>query len=218
MKQMLKDTLILFIIPLISGIALGAVYLVTKEPIAEQQEKKKAKAYQVVFTDAASFEDEENFDVTAANEALAQVENADYSSEEIIMFAKALDANGELLGHVITVTTHAGYGGDITFSMGIRLDGTLNGISITEINETAGLGMKAPQELAPQFANKATSSRFTVIKTEPTYPSEIDAISGATITTDALTGGVNAGVAYWQYRTGQNNGTSNVVEGGVRNE
>lgn len=218
MKQMLKDTLILFVITLISGLALGAVYMLTKEPIEVQQEKKKAKAYQVVFEDAASFEDEENFQVTDAAKVYLQSENVDYDSEEIMMFAKALDANGELLGHVITVTTHAGYGGDITFSMGIRLDGTLNGISITAISETAGLGMRAPEVLVPQFEGKDTASRFTVIKTEPTYPSEIDAISGATITTDALTNGVNAGVAYWKYRVQSDMESSNTVQGGVRNE
>ena len=42
MKQMWKDTLILFVITLVAGLALGAVYLVTKDPIAVQQEKKPA--------------------------------------------------------------------------------------------------------------------------------------------------------------------------------
>lgn len=215
MKQMLKDTLILFVITLVAGLALGAVYLVTKDPIAVQQEKKKANAYRTVFSDAASFEDEENFDAQEARAVLDQADNADYSEEEITMIASALDESGELLGYVVTVTTHAGYGGDITFSMGIRLDGTINGVSITDISETAGLGMRAPDVLAPQFEGKATDSRFTVTKMGATYPSEIDAISGATITSNALTDGVNAGVIYCQYRMAQNGVISDSAKGGV---
>lgn len=215
MKQMWKDTLILFVITLIAGFALGVVYLVTKDPIAVQQEKKKADAYRTVFSDAASFEDEESFDAGEARTVLDQADNADYSEEEITMIASALDESGELLGYVVTVTTHAGYGGDITFSMGVRLDGTINGVSITDISETAGLGMKAPDELAPQFAGKATDSRFTVTKTGATYPSEIDAISGATITSNALTDSVNAGVIYCQYRMAQNGVISDSAKGGV---
>lgn len=198
MKQMWKDTLILFVITLISGLALGAVYLVTKEPIAAQQEKKKANAYHTVFEDADSFEDDENFDAAQARAVLDEADG-DYSEEEITMIASAFDQSGELLGYVVTVTTHAGYGGDITFSVGIRLDGTINAVSITEISETAGLGMKAPAELAPQFAGKTTQNRFTVTKTGATYPSEIDAISGATITSNAVTDGVNAGAVYCRY-------------------
>lgn len=197
MKQMLKDTLILFVITLISGLALGAVYMVTKEPIERQNEKKKAKAYQIVFDDAASFEDEEGFEPTTILEGVG---GEDYSDNEIMMFASAYDANDNLIGYVITVTSHAGFAGDITFSMGIRLDGTLNGISITEISETAGLGMRASEVLVPQFAGKMTDSSFTVTKMGATYPTEIDAISGATITSEALTNGVNAGIEYFQYR------------------
>ena len=40
MKQMMKDAMILFLITLISGAALGLVYEVTKEPIAQQEQKK----------------------------------------------------------------------------------------------------------------------------------------------------------------------------------
>lgn len=204
MKQMWKDTLILFVITLISGLALGAVYLVTKDPIAAQQEKKKANAYHAVFEDADSFEDDENFDAAQARMVLDQVQDADYSEEEITMIASARSESGELLGYVVTVTTHAGYGGDITFSVGIRVDGTINGVSITDISETAGLGMKAPDELAPQFAGKTTQNRFTVTKTGATYPSEVDAISGATITSNAVTDGVNAGIVYCRYVMEQN--------------
>ena len=70
----------------------------------------------------------------------------------------ALDKDGTRMGYVLTVTSHEGYGGDITFTMGIGNDGTLNGISILNISETAGLGMRAEEILKPQFAGKNVSA------------------------------------------------------------
>ncbi len=110
---------------------------------------------------------------------------------------QALDSSGQLLGYVITVTDHEGYGGDIQFSMGVTLDGTLNGISILSIKETAGLGMKAGDVLVPQFADKKVES-FTYTKSGSTGDSEIDAISGATITTNAVVNGVNGGLLFFR--------------------
>ena len=55
--------------------------------------------------------------------------------------------------------------------------------------------MKAEDVLVPQFTNKSVDA-FSYTKTGSTSDSEIDAISGATITTSALTNGVNAGLSY----------------------
>ena len=52
MKGIIKDCLILFVITLIAGAALGVVYEVTKEPIAAQEAKKKVEAQQGVFAEA----------------------------------------------------------------------------------------------------------------------------------------------------------------------
>jgi electron transport complex protein RnfG len=81
--------------------------------------------------------------------------------------------------------------------MGVTLDGTLNGISLLSISETAGLGMRAGDVLVPQFTDKNVES-FTYTKTGSTSDSEIDAISGATITTKAVVNGVNAGLEYFR--------------------
>ena len=119
----------------------------------------------------------------------------------------ALDDSGNVLGYVLTMTSHEGYGGDITFTMGIQNDGTLNGISILSISETAGLGMRAEEVLKPQFSGK-TAEKFEYTKTGAVADNQIDAISGATITTNAVTNGVNAGLYYFQ----------NALGGGVSNE
>lgn len=193
MKNMIKDALILFAITIIAGLLLGVVYDVTKEPIAEQKQKAKMEACQNVFADATTFEAYE-FDADVATQVLVEGQLTGMNIDEIM---QALDASGNLVGYVITVTDHEGYGGDIQFSMGVKLDGTLNGISLLSIAETPGLGMKAGDVIVPQLTNKQVSS-FVVTKTGSTSDAEIDAISGATITSNAIVNGVNAGLYYFE--------------------
>lgn len=209
MKNMLKDALILFVITLIAGAVLGLVYDVTKEPIAKQQQLAKDAAYKEVFADAQKFEEIAMTPDLAPDKLSAYVSEQGYNAS-IDGVASSFDGNGNLIGYVITVTTHEGYGGDIQFTMGVRNDATLNGISILSIAETAGLGMRAGEVLVPQFADKQAEV-FVTSKTEATSPEEIDAISGATITTDAFVGGVNAGLACFREFLAD-------TEGGAQNE
>ncbi len=208
MKNMLKDALILLVITLIAGAVLGVVYDVTKEPIAQQQQLAKDAAYKEVFADAEKFEEIAMKPDLAPEDLTAFVNEQGYAAS-IDGVASAFDGSGTLIGYVITVTTHEGYGGDIQFTMGVRNDGTLNGISILSIAETAGLGMRAGEVLVPQFADKQVEV-FATSKTGASEPSQIDAISGATITTDAFVGGVNAGLAcFREYLDLAEGGTSN---------
>lgn len=193
MKGMLKDAAILFAITIIAGAILGFVYDVTKAPIAEQEVKAKNEACQEVFADAVEFETAES----SEDEMTAVVAQGGFAKTSVNEVVRAKDASGNLLGYVITVTSHEGYGGDIQFSMGLRNDGTLNGISILSISETAGLGMRADEVLKPQFADKKVDA-FTVTKTGAASDEQIDAISSATITTNAMTNAVNAGLYYFQ--------------------
>lgn len=189
---MIKDTAILFAITLIAGLLLGLVYQITKDPIAVQKDKAKQEACQEVFADAASFAEKE---VSVPDEMLWA--EAGYAQETIDEVMEAKDASGTTLGYVITVTTKEGYGGNIRFTLGVREDGTLNGISFLEISETAGLGMRAEEVLKPHFAGKQVE-KFEYTKDGAASDEQIDAISGATITTNAVTNGVNAGLYYFQ--------------------
>ncbi len=196
MKEMMKNTGILLAITLISGLLLGVVYQITKEPIAAQEEKAKQEACMEVFADAASFEEVE----LQAPDAAAW-ESAGYAQETVDEVMAALDSAGSAQGYVITVTTKEGYGGDIQFTVGVRADGTVNGISLLSISETAGLGMRAEEVLKPQFANKNVE-KFEYTKNGAAAENQIDAISGATITTNAVTNGVNAALYYFQTELG----------------
>ena len=191
MRSMLKDAAILFAITVISGILLGVVYEITKEPIKVQEELAVAEACSEVFEEAASYEVPEG---QADGPTAVLLEN--FPEEQIDEVLEAKSDSGEVLGYILTVTTHEGYGGDIRFLMGIKNDGTLNGISLLSISETAGLGMEAPNVLVPQFTDKAVTS-FEYTKNGASADNEIDAISGATITTNAIVNGVNAGMYYF---------------------
>lgn len=193
-NTIVKDTLILTVITLLSGLLLGTVYSITKEPIRRQEETAKIKAYQEVFADAESFEK-----VEAAEGLAEKLEEENYGAVSVNEIMQALDADKNVLGYAFNVTTSEGYGGDITFSMGVKNDGTLNGISILSISETAGLGMNAKKdEFKGQYEGRKAEV-LSVIKSGTASDSEINAISGATRTSKAITNGVNAGLCAFRY-------------------
>ena len=193
MKKSIIAVITLTLITVIAGLGLGYVYELTKEPIAQKNLEAKMNAYKAVFPSAADFKEDGAVSTDAATEVLTGEGLNDETIDECLL---AVDGSGNPLGHVMTVTTAQGYGGDITISMGISNDGTLNGVEILEIGETAGLGMKADTpEFKGRFKDKKVS-RFNYTKTGASAEYEIDALSGATITTNAMVSAVNAGLAY----------------------
>lgn len=184
---MLKEAGILFAITLIVGLLLGVVYELTKEPIRIQQEKAVAEACKAVFQPADTFEE---IKYTPGEELAEELSSMGVKIGSVY---KALDGGGTVLGYVIQSTSTQGYGGNIVLYVGVRNDGTLNDISILEINETAGLGMEAPSVLVPQFHEKKVDS-FVYTKSGASEDNEIDAITSATITTSAFTNAVNGGL------------------------
>lgn len=192
-KQMVKDSLILFVITLAAGLLLGGVYAITKEPIAAAQENKKQEAFQEVFQDAASFADSDAYDV---EEAAAVLADNGYEKESIDEVKLALDADGNTLGYAMTITSNEAYDGSLQIALGIRLDGTINQISFLSLSETTGLGMEAKKPaFYEQFSDKNVEA-FAYTKSGASEEYEIDALSGATITTNAVTNAVNAGIVY----------------------
>lgn len=200
-NKIIKDALALTLITLVAGVALGGVYEITKDPIAKQEAQAKAEAYEQVFTDAAAFEEVE-MDDTLIQTIRDQLDKEGYKAQSIEEVMRAEDQSGETLGYAFTVVTSEGYGGDIQFSMGVQNDGTLNGISILSIGETAGLGMNADTPaFKDQFVGKQVE-KLQYTKNGATQDDEINAISGATVTTNAMTNGVNAGLCAFRVMEG----------------
>ena len=189
MSKTMKNTLVLTIITLIAGFALGLVYESTKDPIAQAHDAAKKEAWQAVFPEADldSFEQVE-VDQKAAGEVVKGL-GVNATIDEVCKVGED--------GYVITATDKEGYGGDIRVTVGIKADGTVNGVSILSISETAGLGMKATEPAFYEQYQGKQAEKFYVSKDggdgEP-----IDALSGATITSRAMTGAVNAALGYFQ--------------------
>lgn len=185
-NKFFKNCLALFLITLIAGVSLAVVNEITKEPIAQAENNAKLSAYNEVFADA-QFEEIENKDKILKDNS----DKIAPASVEDILVAK--DKNGNIAGYVMSAVSPNGYGGDIKVAVGISdKDDTINGISILSNNETAGLGSKCTDdEFKNQFKGKSAKGiQFT--KTGASTDTEIDAISGATITTTAVTQAVNA--------------------------
>lgn len=91
-------------------------------------------------------------------------------------------------GYVIETVT-AGYASDITMLIGVSNDGTVTGLVVRELNETVGLGANA-------LNDHAFLSQFLNTSGEAEVGTNVDAITGATVTSKAITRCVNSAVAY----------------------
>ncbi|MGP1348218.1 MAG: RnfABCDGE type electron transport complex subunit G [Stomatobaculum sp.] len=194
-SSFVQDAIRLMLITLIAGLLLGIVYAVTYEPIQAAQQAATVKAYRQVYPDAADFADNADSDalIAAAGEKIAAQGFGNVLVDKVV---DAKDASGAVIGHVINTTSKDGFGGAISISVGVQEDGTLNGIAFLSIAESAGLGMNARDtDWYQQFAGKK-EEKYSVTKTGAANDSEIDAISGATITSRAVTNAVNAAVYF----------------------
>ncbi len=187
---MMKEAGALLVITLVAGLLLGFVYQLTKKPREQQQELAIQRACAEVMPTAEKFTEIEYTLSSELTDSLAS------DGITIGTVYEAENSDGSFAGYVLESTSSEGYGGNIVLYLGI--DPTqdpmhLIGVSILSISETAGLGMRAEEVLVPQFADKSVSS-FRITKTGATSDEEIDAISGATITTKAVTNAVNGGM------------------------
>ena len=118
--------------------------------------------------------------------------DAGYEGITIDEISIVVNMDGNINGLIILVTSADGYGGDIQMAIGVDMACNIKGISFLSINETVGLGMEAQnEEFISQFYEKGVVE-FAYSKTGAVETNEVDALSGATITTSAVVDGVNA--------------------------
>ena len=109
-------------------------------------------------------------------------------------YAVGKDASGNEVGYVF-VTVSKGYGGDVKIMTGVDKNGAVTGISPLELNETAGLGMKAQNaSFLDQFKGKV---KDIAVNKNSASGNEIQALTGATITSKAVTAAVNEALSYY---------------------
>ena len=186
-KQILKDTLALVLITLVAALCLSFVYEMTRDSIAAAAEAERMNSYYLVYPDAASFREADDLtDSYTASDPDVTVTSVLY----------ALDAAGNETGCALSVVTASGYGGEIELSLGLANDGTITGMKVTSMSETSGLGAHCQDESwQAQFVGiRAREILFT--KLGKSAPNEIDAITSATVTTNAVVEAVNGGLDF----------------------
>lgn len=167
LADILKPTAILTAICAIVTLLLAGTNALTMGRIAANAEKKAAESRAKV---------------------LAAAEYVKLSEDGSVY--QAVGEDGTVAGFVIT--THAsGYGGDIEVMTGINTSGEITGVNILSMEETPGLGARAKEDAFLRQYGGLASSTLAVNKDG----GEIDALSGATITSRAVTKAVNEAVA-----------------------
>lgn len=202
MGKILRLGIVLFIITAVTGLILGGVYTMTQEPIRVAKERERIDALTATLPGATTFK------------TMEIIGNPGHIKE-----INRGTANGELIGYNFTMATK-GYGGLIEMIAGVSKEGKLMAIKIISHSETPGLGAKANDEsFLSQFREKMVS-RVAVTKTGAANDSEIQAISGATITSQAVALGVNDALAYFkEHRSDMMaGGLSDDVTGGAQEQ
>ncbi len=175
----LKLALILLAISFVCTILLTVVNALTKTKIAERSQKSAQDARIEVLKEADDFKKTDGFKPTDKYGAPVN---------EIYIGTK----DGKTAGYCVSVSPN-GYGGAIQMIVGISADMNVTGVKITSMSETPGLGAKASDKsFTNQYIDKAANGDLGVNKTGNASKDEINAISGATISSKAVTSGVNA--------------------------
>ncbi len=186
-KDILNLTLRLLIITVAAGLILGLVYTITKDPIIDQELKKATLARQAVLPVAKDFE---------------QLEISDAQGKYLIIkdVYKGLDGSNTV-GYTAAIATK-GFSPNFNITVGLSAEGKVTGVSIGSHEETPGLGANATkEEYTGQYIDGTTP--FSVAKTPTGADNEIIALTGATITSKAVTDAVNTVGEYFnEFLTG----------------
>jgi electron transport complex protein RnfG len=174
MSDTFKMGLKLLLITVIATFALALTQMITEEPIKVQAERANNEAMAVVLEGAEEFKP-------------LEVNQEIYPN---ILDAHEGLANGVTSGYVFK-TFNSGYVGPIEVIVGINLEGTITGVRILQHTETPGLGAKAQEPVfIEQYSGKPGSSNLS--------NDDINAITGATVTSNAVTGAVNHAIDYYK--------------------
>lgn len=194
-KEIIKPALILCIICVFFTGALAFVNGVTEPIIDENERVAHQESLRNVYADAREFSEG-----IGAEALKAKGYNV---SERITNIYDALK-DGQLIGHVVEVSTR-GYGGEIKMLVGISNSMDITGVVLTSHSETPGLGAKGAEPgFRDQFIGPVPEKEFSIVKTTPRSDNEIQAISGATVTSRAITNGVADAVALVRSMSGGN--------------
>lgn len=165
-KQAMHLSLSLLIITAVAALVLSLVNSVTADRIAELAAEKRLISMEAVMPEANVFSEL-------------------YCEDETITGITGAYAGTKFMGYCVEVSPN-GFGGSISLMVGVSENGSVTGVSILDHSETAGLGSKAD---SPDFLHQYIGKSGTV--TVNSGRNAINAITGATVTSKAVTEGVN---------------------------
>lgn len=171
-KDNFIPAIVLVCICLVVTLALAATYNVSNPTILANQQKSADEARMEVLPDGDSF--------TKYDGKLADGVDECYIADN-----KA--------GMAVTAE-YKGFGGAVTVMIGIGADGKITGVKVTEHSETPGLGTKAADPNYLKQYKGVSEAPASHIKDDP----NIDAVTGATITSNAVYGSVHEALAQFK--------------------
>lgn len=169
-RYITRLTVTLLGICVVVAFLLGIVNSITEPIITRMQEEKTAAAMAMVLT-ADSYEEL----------------SADY--ENVAAMYRAV-TGGQQTGYVVEVTT-GGFGGVMNLVVGVDMNGKVTGVSVTKHAETKNIGTKVADDSSVLARFIGLTENITVNSGENRF----DGISGATVTSKAVTAGVNTALA-----------------------
>lgn len=168
--------LFLLVVAAVSAFAVGYAYGITNPIIEQRAAEELINGYHEVYAGAEDY-----------------VPMTELPESDVITGIIEAKSGGQTVGALYTVNA-SGYGGTVSILVGFDVESqTITGIKILSQSETPGLGANCAQDwFAQRFAGKSASSDLTVVKVATEDPSQVQAITAATITSSAVTDGVNA--------------------------
>lgn len=183
-KEVLVPSVSLFVISLVVTLLLAVTNNITAPLIEKLSVETEIETRKTVLADASYFDDEDK---------TVTLDGTEYT------YCVGLDAEKKVVGYIFTTSTK-GYGGEVKVMTGVSADGKVTGVEALSLSETAGLGMNAQKEtFRDQYIGK--SGKIGVAKNSP-KENEIQALTGATITSSAFTDAVNIALELYSLVTG----------------
>ena len=188
-KYIIELTLKLFLTCVVVAGLLGGVNAITADKIAAINLANTQKAMQMVVADPNS-----NF--SDPLEVTDEMKAAAASAGASVTEAYAVEAGGAAAGHALKIVA-SGSQGSIEMMVGLDAEGAVTGVSVVKNSETAGIGSKVMENepnskgvgVLDQFIGKSAADGTLNVG------SNVDAITGATVSTKGITTGVNAAIA-----------------------
>ncbi|NLM19287.1 MAG: RnfABCDGE type electron transport complex subunit G [Clostridiaceae bacterium] len=184
LMQILKPTIILGLICFITALLLALVNNITAEPIKAQELAQENEAKQFVMPEGIDFVEKE------------------FIADKHFYYNEAYDQNGNLVGYVFKNGTH-GYGGSVIVNVGVDPDGKITGVKALDLAETPGIGTQIED---PAFTDQFIGKTIGLHAVSGTNPSdnEIQAISGATSSSNAFVESVQKSLGQFDLISGGN--------------